>query len=257
MAVRTRWTGGRGLPGEARTAWRWEDGEARAARRRRRGTRDVWALVRARDADRSSVHVQVLDPRTVTPDLVRALCAALAAESVHHLVTNAMSPADAAPFLDAGFRIQAELDVFSRPMAAPMPRGAPTHRTRDRAAVLALDHIAFGADGFDAAALDAALHATTAVRLRVVGRGSMPQGYAITGAAGRRGYVQRLAVHPDARRRGIGSALLVDGLRWARRRGAREAVVNTNRDNRDARSLYESHGFVELPTGLVVLERAQ
>src|SRR5436190_634893 len=135
MAVRTRWTGGRALPGEARTAWRWEDGEARAARRRRRRAQGGSALVRARDAART--------------------------------------------------------------------------------AVLALDHIAFGADGFDTAALDAALHATTAVRLRAVGRGSMPQGYAITGAAGRRGYVQRLAVHPDARRRGIGGALLVDGLRWA------------------------------------------
>ena len=84
-----------------------------------------------------------------------------------------------------------------------------------------------------------------------------PLGYAITGIAGRRGYVQRLAVHPDARRRGIGATLLVDGLRWARRRGAREAVVNTDRDNAAARSLYESYGFVELPAGLVVLERGQ
>jgi ribosomal protein S18 acetylase RimI-like enzyme len=256
MAVRTRWTGGRALAGEPRTAWEWE-GEGRTARPRRRGGRGRWALVRARDADRSSVHVQVLDPGPVTPDLVRALCTDLAAESVHHLVTNAMSPADAAPFLDAGFRIQAELDLLARPLGEPLSREARTHRTRDRAAVLALDHIAFGADGFDAAALDAALHATTAVRLRVVGRGSIPQGYAITGAAGRRGYVQRLAVHPDARRRGIGGALLADGLRWARRRGAQEAVVNTNRDNTGARLLYESHGFVELPIGLVVLERAQ
>ena len=52
-------------------------------------------------------------------------------------------------------------------------------------------------------------------------------------------------------------ALLVDGLRWARRRGAREAVVNTDRTNIAARSLYESFGFVNLPTGLVVLEHAR
>jgi ribosomal-protein-alanine N-acetyltransferase len=93
--------------------------------------------------------------------------------------------------------------------------------------------------------------------LRVVGSASEPLGYAIHGVAGRRGYVQRLAVRPDARRRGMGAALLVDGLRWARRRGARDAVVNTDRTNGTARALYESYGFIDLPTGLVVLERAQ
>jgi ribosomal protein S18 acetylase RimI-like enzyme len=168
-----------------------------------------------------------------------------------------MSVPEAAPFLEAGFRVRAELDLLTRPLHDAPPRSTPTHRARDHTAVLALDHLAFGADAFDAAALDAAMEATTAVRLRIVGPPFAPSGYAITGAAGRRGYVQRLAVHPDARRRGVGTALLFDGLRWARRRGAREAVVNTNRANAGARALYESHGFVDLPTGLVVLERAQ
>jgi ribosomal-protein-alanine N-acetyltransferase len=213
--------------------------------------------VRPRDRDGASAHVQVLDPGAVTPEGVRELCTTLAHRGAREIVTNAMSPADAQPFLDAGLRVRAELDVLSRPLRDAIGRAAPTHRARDHAPVLMLDHLAFGADGFDAALLDAALHATAAVRLRVVGRESMPEGYAITGAAGRRGYVQRLAVHPDARRRGVGTALLVDGLRWARRRGAREAVVNTNRGNDSARALYESHGFVDLPTGLVVLERAQ
>jgi ribosomal-protein-alanine N-acetyltransferase len=212
------------------------------------------------------VHVQVLDAAAVTADGVRALAAALADQGVHHVVTNAMSTVEAVPFLDAGFRVRSELDLLARPLQPVPPRGAGTRRartrrTRDLAAVLALDHLAFDADSFDGAALDAARHATPAVRLRVVGapgagaRG--PLGYAITGVAGRRGYVQRLAVHPDARRQGIGATLLVDGLRWARRRGAREAVVNTDRGNAAARSLYEAHGFVELPTGLVVLERGQ
>jgi ribosomal protein S18 acetylase RimI-like enzyme len=232
MAVRTRWTGGRALP--------------------------EWARVRPRDADRSAVHVQVLDPGTVTPDRVRALCAALADQGVHHMVTNAMSGVDAAPFLDAGFRVRAELDLLARALDDVPTRGAATRRARDHATVLGLDHLAFGADAFDTAALQAALHATTAVRIRVVvGPASDPLGYAITGVAGRRGYVQRLAVHPDARRRGVASSLLVDGLRWARRRGARDAVVNTDRTNGAARSLYESYGFVDLPTGLVVLERAR
>jgi [ribosomal protein S18]-alanine N-acetyltransferase len=188
---------------------------------------------------------------------VRNLGAALAERGVHHVVTSAMSHADAAPFLDAGFRVRAELDLLARPLHDVPPRRGATRRTRDDAAVLTLDALAFDADAFDRAALDAARRATPAARLRVAGPRVGALGYAITGTAGRRGYVQRLAVHPDARRRGIGTTLLVDGLRWARRRGAREAVVNTDRTNTAARALYESYGFVELPNGLVVVERGQ
>ena len=42
--------------------------------------------------------------------------------------------------------------------------------------------------------------------------------YAITGRAGDIGYLQRLAVDPDHHHRGIGSALVLDSLGWARRR---------------------------------------
>jgi len=230
MAVRTRWHGGRAVA--------------------------KWVRVRPRDDDRTSVHLQVVESGVVAPDGVRALCASLADQGIRHVVTNAMSDAEAAPFREAGFRVRAELDLLARPLADVPPRGAATRRGRDRAAVVALDQLAFGSDEFDTAALDAALQATTAVRFRVVGPASAPLGYAVTGAAGRRGYVQRLAVHPDARRQGIGAALLVDGLRWARRRGARDAVVNTDRSNQPARALYEAHGFAGLPAGLVVLERA-
>ena len=47
----------------------------------------------------------------------------------------------------------------------------------------------------------------------------------------------------------------MDGIRWARRRGARLALVNTHADNTAARHLYESIGFRSVPEGLVVLER--
>ena len=46
-------------------------------------------------------------------------------------------------------------------------------------------------------------------------------GYAICGRAGRRGFVQRLAVDPARHGSGVGRALVLDGLGWLRRRGRR------------------------------------
>jgi ribosomal protein S18 acetylase RimI-like enzyme len=65
--------------------------------------------------------------------------------------------------------------------------------------------------------------------------------------------VQRLAVHPDAQRHGIGRALLLDGLHWMRRRGVRRAVVNTQLGNDAALNLYRTIGFHHEPSKLSVL----
>ena len=46
-------------------------------------------------------------------------------------------------------------------------------------------------------------------------------GYAVTGRSAARGYLQRLAVDPERWRQGVGAALVVDGLRWLRRRHVR------------------------------------
>ena len=75
----------------------------------------------------------------------------------------------------------------------------------------------------------------------------------MTGRAGHHGYLQRLAVHPSARGRGFGRALIDDALRWIRRGGARQCLVNTQAYNYDALALYEECGFERLPTGLAVL----
>ncbi len=79
-------------------------------------------------------------------------------------------------------------------------------------------------------------------------------GYGLVGRAGQRGYVQRLAVHPDAQGRGLGRALVVDGLWWLRRWRVREALVNTQEGNSRAVTLYERLGFRHRPGGLAVLQ---
>jgi ribosomal protein S18 acetylase RimI-like enzyme len=213
-----------------------------------------WARVRPHRGDPAAAHVTVTEPSIVTLESVRYLSDELAERGVRHIVTSAMDPSQAEPFIDAGFRIKESLDLLGRPLnRLPRPSHV-THRVKDRAAVIALDQLSFDDDALDDDALTDALVATTASRFRIVGPSETPLGYAITGAAGWRGYIQRLAVHRAARRKGIGTALLIDGLRWARRRGARTAVVNTNVDNTGARALYESQEFVAFPVGLVVVE---
>jgi ribosomal-protein-alanine N-acetyltransferase len=144
----------------------------------------------------------------------------------------------------------------------PTPRIAGDHnlvrgRRRDAGSVLAIDAAAFPSFWrLDQVGLDDALSATPSVRYRVAVDGDgAPVGYAVTGRAGPRGYLQRLAVHPAAQGRGIGGALVIDALRWLRRWSAREALVNTQEDNGTALALYERLGFEREPEGLAVLRR--
>jgi ribosomal-protein-alanine N-acetyltransferase len=55
--------------------------------------------------------------------------------------------------------------------------------------------------------------------------------------------LHNLAVDEERRRCRIGSALLAAGLRAARGKGARQAVLEVRASNRAARALYEKHGF--------------
>ena len=63
-------------------------------------------------------------------------------------------------------------------------------------------------------------------------------------------------MHPDHQRAGLGGALVVDGLRWLRRWGAKEVLVNTQEGNEPAVRLYEALGFQLRPEGLAVLRLA-
>lgn len=177
-------------------------------------------------------------------------------------LTTALAEAEQAPFLAIGFVEHERLHLLRRGVE-PVPGAAPTARLRrfrrlDLPAVLRVDQLGFPPFWrFDERALDDAAAATPASRFRVVvGPGAAePTGYAITGRAGSRGYLQRLAVHPDHRRSGLATALIDDGLRWLRRWGAREVLVNTQESNTGALALYRALGFDHEPRGLAVLRR--
>ena len=86
-------------------------------------------------------------------------------------------------------------------------------------------------------------------------RGDPIVGYGLFGRAERVGYVQRLAVHPDAQGPGLGPALLPTGCAGCASAALASAFVNTQVDNDRALRLYERAGFRRLPVGLCVLGR--
>lgn len=223
---------------------RWRGGWARLAPWR--GRADV-------------AYLSVGADRPPTPEIVDRCLRLLRVHGYSAVVTSALATADALPFLDAGFSVRERLHLLAHAMGdLPLPPHS-TRRARkgDRRAVLELDHLSF--DGFwrlDADGLTNAIEATPSSRFRVIEGDHGLLAYAVTGRAAQHGYLQRLAVHPAARRGGYGRAVVLDGLRWLRRHGATQALVNTQRDNAPALALYESCGFRELPTGLCVMGRS-
>lgn len=197
----------------------------------------------------------------LTPGDVDRAVAQLRDAGYRSIITAALHRADRRPFLDAGFVETARLHLLLHPLddvAAPPPiPGIDLRRGRRREHDLALDvdRAAFAPFWrLDGAGLVEALNATSTVHFQVARSAAGVVGYAVCGRAGHHGYVQRLAVDPRVQGRGVGTALLVDGLRWLRRWGARNALVNTQEDNARSLRLYQRTGFVLQPDGLAVLE---
>ena len=174
------------------------------------------------------------------------------------MLTNALGPGASLPLIDAGFTVRAKLHLLVHDLAAaPEASGATRRAARaDRDAILALDMAAFDDFWrFDAQALRDAARATPRSHLRVAPARGDVAAYGLFGRSQTVGYVQRLAVDPRAQGSGVGRAVLSDGLRWLRARGAQKAFVNTQHDNDRALALYVKAGFSRLPVGLCILGR--
>lgn len=209
--------------------------------------------------------VVVLSPRPELagpgPATVARAVERLRADGVQRVLTAALHEHEVGAFQAAGFELHERLHLLRRDLGAPPAPGAerPVRLRRcwrrDLDAVLAVDARAFEPFwSLDRQGLDDALRATPVSRHRVaIGPAGAVVGYAVTGQAADRGYLQRLAVDPDHHRLGIGRALVADALGWLVRRGCRSAVVNTQETNAGALALYEACGFVTEPLGLVVL----
>ena len=196
-----------------------------------------------------------------SPDFLRRCLGTLAGRGFGRVVTGALAPSEQVGFRAVGFSVAEDLHLLSHDLhdlpVMDVP-GVALRRTRasDRAAVLAVDHVAFQPFWrLDESGLDEAINATPHARFRTAHDAERDAvvGYAITGRAGRRGYVQRIAVDPTQHGAGIGRLLLLDGLRWLRRWRVERAMVNTQLDNSRALRLYEATGFRRERTRLSVL----
>jgi ribosomal-protein-alanine N-acetyltransferase len=117
-------------------------------------------------------------------------------------------------------------------------RGA---RVEDLAGIAAVEVHAFGPAAWTEAQVAAQL-ADPGSAFLLSGE-PQPQGYVLMRAAADEAEVLRIAVAPEARTRGVGTALLAAGLAWAAARGVRRVFLEVASDNAPALALYARLGF--------------
>lgn len=215
------------------------------------------------DPDLAHLSLAANRRRPLQADELRRRLADLRLEGWQGVVTAALTPPDQKVFFDQGFRVIERLHLLRHRLRSLPARDDPRvcsrrtrrARRRDHPAVLAIDRAAFVPFWqLDQTTLADALEATRASRFRVIdGDDGAVAGYAVCGRSASRGYVQRLAVAPGHQRQGLGTALLLDGLRWLARWRAHDVMVNTQEGNERSLHLYVRTGFELEPGGLAVL----
>jgi ribosomal protein S18 acetylase RimI-like enzyme len=206
--------------------------------------------------DVATIAVQGAD--APSPRTLERLLGRLRDAGYREVLTNAVGPGTSLWLVDSGFAVRGRLHLLEHDLT-DLPK--PSRRTRratraDREQIVHVDASAFDDFWqFDELALREATRATPRAHTRVAARAGEIFGYGLFGRAGTTGYVQRLAVEPNDQGRGLGRALLGDGLNWLHMHGATRALVNTQEDNARALDLYLRAGFRRLPVGLCVLGR--
>lgn len=180
------------------------------------------------------------------------------------VITTALHHSEVDAFVRNGFVEFDRLTVLAHDLFnLDPPRRTPPESLRlrrarrsDRLDALELDQRAFQPFWrLDQEGLNEALGATARTRFRVAEIDGSVVGYSVTGRAMTQGFLQRLAADPQVAGRGVGSALVIDALRWARKRRAGSMLVNTQSTNQRALDLYQRLGFRVTPTYLMVMTR--
>ncbi len=184
--------------------------------------------------------------------------------------TTALAPAPARALREVGFVSAQELVLLKcthvirptfdipRDIAPRTVRRPPWNKysTRHFQELLEVDRVSFGEEWcLDEEALRDAFGATSRSRLFISQSNGRIDGFVLVGATGTTGFIQRLAVRPEARRAGVASRLVAQSLVWSHKVGCSVTIVNTETSNNAAVALYRSFDFVPMDHGLHVLER--
>jgi ribosomal-protein-alanine N-acetyltransferase len=70
--------------------------------------------------------------------------------------------------------------------------------------------------------------------------------YSVSGSDDDTAHLVRITIHPDAQRRGVGSALMEHAMQTYRKLGISNVTLNTQLDNVASHHLYEKYGFRRL-----------
>lgn len=189
-------------------------------------------------------------------EFLTACCSRLLALGVTGVASPPLPDVSAGMWLAAGFEPHLALDLYSRELAGR--QSEPSHKidTGGDAAwetIEKIDRAAFSPLWrLDSHGLKEALGATPRSGFLLAHDGDRLAGFAIVGAGSIAGYLQRVAVHPEFSGRGFGRSLVRAANQWAKRRGARSMMLNTQPDNEPAARLYISEGFEKMLDQLTV-----
>ncbi|MGH8912468.1 MAG: GNAT family N-acetyltransferase [Acidimicrobiia bacterium] len=238
------------MSGEVRTRGDWP-----GVIQMRRG----WAAARARPWNDQTPDTASLRLDRGSDRFVVACCEWLTRKGVQRVLTPALAAGQLGLWLRAGFTDHLDLAVFERPLTGPAEEPTKTVKVLDDpdlSLLAAIDDRAFNSTWrVGKGGLADALAATPVSVVMGVEESGTIVGFVIVGEAAGLAYLQRLAVDPCVAGGGIGRSLVRASIRWARARGARTMLLNTQPENRAAAGLYISEGFVSLPERLRVLGR--
>lgn len=135
-------------------------------------------------------------------------------------------------------------DLFPPVDAADIPPGLAVRAggPADAAALVALDRVCFGRRAWTARAWHEAV-AEPGWTVRIAEIGELPVAASVLVLAPAEAMVASLAVHPDLRRRGLGTLLLREAVARGRDSCAGWIALEVDADNAAAIALYRREGF--------------
>lgn len=218
--------------------------------------RQGWAKAEARpwNPETPDAHLRLVRGRS---EFLTACAEHLLEREVFGVCSPPLPEVSSGIWLTAGYEPHLALDLYSRDLAGAL--ADPLHEVTagkavDWAKAEQVDRAAFAPLWrLDLTGLQEAMAATPHAALLFTHQDHRPTGFAIVGVGSIAGYLQRVAVDPHFARQGMGRSLVRAANRWARRRGARSMMLNTQPDNEPAARLYIAEGFEKMLDQLTVL----